>query len=585
MRDAGKFRGNNLYKSRLVACVLALPIVASGSLAGYAAEINGVSKISSVMVFPSGAQVTRSFSVDLPAGEHQLILNDLPAGVQGNSIRLEGSGLGSLEIGSLDHKVLTQPLRSSNEQATIDLLKEEVLKLQDERIMAQASVDAAALQLKLLNEMALLPSRPLGHINGGAQTSNVDPSVQYSNLYSLMGDKYVEANANALKARIKLRELDKQIKNLNARISEQPRENKRVTRLTVNVLAGTAGKADFTVQYQIGGARWWPVYDGRLKTDDGAGNAKLELVRRAVIQQNTSEDWNNVKLSLSTTNPTGQVKAPELFAWLIDFKKPPILRKPAGARKMELSDDVAESDRYQNMGRLKSRAPVMLEAPVPVAASQKSAIVNSSQFQMTFDVTGETTVLRNGERKKVLLDKFEIVPDIKLRAVPKKIQKAFLHASFENKTGNVLIPGEISLFRDGVYVGRSSLQLVEPNQVTEVGFGVDPKVNVKWVRADRLQGKTGLLTSSNSDVRKYKITIVNGHEREMDVTVLDQMPYSENEALQVSLQNSSPKPDRSDVDDLRGVMAWDLKIEPQKAKVIEFGYEVIWPKDKSITLR
>lgn len=580
MRVARYFRGIKLNKLRLAACALALPLMTFGALSAYAAEINGVSKISSVMVFPSGAQVTRSFRVDLPAGEHQLILNDLPAGLQGNSLRLEGAGLETLEIGSLDHKVITQPLRSSNEQATLELLKEEVQKLQDERILAQASVDAAALQIKLLNEMALLPSRPLGHINGGGQANGADPSVQYSNLYSLMGDKYVEANANALKARVKLRELDKQIRNLNARISEQPQENKRVTRLTVNVLAGTAGKADFTVQYQINGARWWPVYDGRLVTDDGAGKAKLDLVRRAIIQQNTSEDWSDVKLSLSTTNPTGQVKAPELFAWLIDFKKPRVVVP------MSMSDAAEETDRYQNLGRLKkSRALNSAIPAAPVLATQKAAIVNSSQFQMTFDVTGETTVLRNGERKKVFLDKFEINPDIKLRTVPKKIQKAFLHASFENKTGNVLIPGEISLFRDGVYVGRSSLQLVEPNQVTEVGFGVDPKVNVKWVRADRLQGKTGLLTSSNSDVRKYKITIVNGHERAMDITVLDQMPYSENEALQVRLESASPKPTRSDVDDMRGVMAWDLDIEPQKAKVIEFGYEVIWPKDKSITLR
>ncbi len=69
------------------------------------------------------------------------------------------------------------------------------------------------------------------------------------------------------------------------------------------------------------------------------------------------------------------------------------------------------------------------------------------------------------------------------------------------------------------------------------------------------------------------------------MTVLDQMPYSEKETLQVSLLTASPKPSRKNVDDKRGVMAWDVTLKPQKAKVIEFGYQVVWPKDKAITLR
>lgn len=566
------------YGKNIAAGIMALPLFMFGVNPLIAAEINGVSKITEVMVFPRGAEITRAFSVDLPEGEHQLKINDLPAELQGQSLRIEGAGPEALIIGSIDHKVVTEALSNSEDKAVLAQMKEQLQLLRDEREMAQALVDAAELQKKLLNEMALLPSRPTGR----GEVAASDPAQQYASLYSLMGEKFIEAQQKALKAKVELRRLDKEIKNLSRRIAEQPSKKKRASHLTVNVDAGQSGKAEFTIKYQIKGAGWAPLYDARLKTDDGAGKAKLDLVRRAVITQRTSEEWTDVKLSLSTTNPTGQTKAPELYAWLIDFKQD---RKVGGIMDMmsasEAPAPASEMDRRVKTGYGAGRALKMQK----VAAKPKAAVVNSGQFQMTFNVEGLTSVARNGEKKKVFLDQLSIVPDVKLLTVPKRMQKAFLHASFVNKTGDALIPGAVSLFRDGVYVGRSRMAAIEPEQKAEIGFGIDPNVNVKWVRLDRVKGKTGLITSSNSDVRRYKVTIVNGHKKDMDVTVLDQMPYSEAETIEVSLLNANPKPTRSDVDDKRGVMAWDLKVAAQKTSTIEFGYQVVWPKNKSITLR
>lgn len=582
MKHTGLIEGR-LLKRRVVSygvavCMMTLPLTALNSTAALADEILGVSRISSVMVFPRGAQVTRVFSVDLPAGEHQLNVNDLPSDLQGRSLRIEGAGVGPIEIGSVDHRVVTAPLKAEPESSERAQLKEQLQTLLDERELTYSIIDAAALQKKLLNEMALLPSRPLGR----NQETGGDVVTQYSNLYNLMGDKFLETQAKALKAKVQLRGLDKRIKNIKAQIAEKPNKRKRNTHLTVNVSAEKAGKARFLVHYQIRGASWSPLYDARLKTADGKVKAKLDLVRRAVIRQNTSEDWSGVKLRLSTTNPTGRTKAPDLFAWLIDFKKKRRPSPVAETMAMPEADGYARSDRrYQPKKKALSAGLMNMKAP----ARPRMATVNSGQFQMTFDVAGKTTIKRDGTRKKVFLDQLSLNPSVKLFAVPKKTQKAFLHASFANKTGNALIPGTISLFRDGVFVGQSRIGLVEPDQRVEIGFGVDTKVNVKWVRLDRVKGKTGLLTTSNSDVRKYKVTLVSGHKKPMKITVLDQMPYSEKETLAVTLVEASPKPTRTNVDDKKGVMAWDLTLAPQKAKVIEFGYQVVWPKDKSITLR
>jgi hypothetical protein len=42
-------------------------------------------------------------------------------------------------------------------------------------------------------------------------------------------------------------------------------------------------------------------------------------------------------------------------------------------------------------------------------------------------------------------------------------------------------------------------------------------------------------------------------------------------------------PSRRDVDDKRGVMAWDATLAPDEERVIEFGYRAAWPAAKNVT--
>jgi hypothetical protein len=44
-------------------------------------------------------------------------------------------------------------------------------------------------------------------------------------------------------------------------------------------------------------------------------------------------------------------------------------------------------------------------------------------------------------------------------------------------------------------------------------------------------------------------------------------------------------PTKTDVDDRRGVLAWDLVVEPDQEQVMDFGYRVVWPAAKAITYR
>ena len=67
-----------------------------------------------------------------------------------------------------------------------------------------------------------------------------------------------------------------------------------------------APRARLTLQYMVPGARWAPAYNARLS--DG----KATFAMRAVVAQETGEDWTGVALALSTADAQGWSELPEL---------------------------------------------------------------------------------------------------------------------------------------------------------------------------------------------------------------------------------------------------------------------------------
>ena len=125
------------------------------------------------------------------------------------------------------------------------------------------------------------------------------------------------------------------------------------------------------------------------------------------------------------------------------------------------------------------------------------------------------------------------------------------------------------------------MPLLAGGETHELGFGGDDMVRVKHAIVAEKRGETGLISSSKTDERNYKILVKNLHERAIDVSVLDQLPISKNEEIKVE-PLGRPQPNVRDVENKAGVVRWDQKIEPGEEKAIEFGYRVIWPAAKSI---
>jgi N-terminal domain of unknown function (DUF4140) len=80
----------------------AVLLSASWAMPAMAADVMTTSKVDHVTVFPQGADVTRVADVTLVAGEHRILIKDLPAGVDPRSIRVKGSDLAGVAISAVD---------------------------------------------------------------------------------------------------------------------------------------------------------------------------------------------------------------------------------------------------------------------------------------------------------------------------------------------------------------------------------------------------------------------------------------------------------------------------------------------------
>src|SRR5262245_2433351 len=321
--------------------------------AAVADEIKGTSKIDAVTVYPAGAEIARTARVKLGRGEHTVLFADLPAEAVASSIRVEGKATGKLEIGSVDTRTVSVP-RGDDAVAASERrrIEEAIEKLKDEKAALQVAIQAAETQKRLIENLTKLPGAP-------APANAAAPAQpDWGQLFELIGKRAAEAQKGILDTEIKVREVDRQIRDLQGKLASLAPTQQRRTEVKVFVSAADALEADMTIRYQVRSASWTALYDARLSVGTKAQAPKLQLVRRAAIQQRTGEVWDNVALSLSTARPTAGTAAPVLLPLIVDYEPdrqlalPPPAASPGMAREEQRKAARSTAKRDEDGARL-----------------------------------------------------------------------------------------------------------------------------------------------------------------------------------------------------------------------------------------
>jgi uncharacterized protein (TIGR02231 family) len=550
--------------------VFAAVFLAAMPLSALAAEVPATSAVDGVTVFLSGAEVTRIAKVHLDKGEHTIIIGDVPASAVPGSIRVEGKGTGKLDIGSVDTaKKLLQHAESEAADAQRKVLEDKIQTLKDQKTTAEAQAQAAKTQKKLIANLAQLPTRPAPQPGAGAT-----PIDDWTKILALIAQATGDASKLSLDAEQKIRDIDRQISDTDNRLSALAPPRTEQTEVRIHVIAQSPLDADLSIRYQVPDAHWAPLYDARLHTGSKTEPPKLSLDRRAAITQRSGENWDSVSLVLSTARPSDGSSAPDINTQIVDFEaepKPVAAAAPAPAFMAKRAADAVDG----------AAGGLTEEAREPMPAEETVAQLQSAPFEATFEVPGRATIAGTGEAKRVLLSSEDIEPALSCRSVPKFDTNAYLYAKVKFAKGTPLLPGTVYLFRDGTFVGTGDLPLVAVGEDHDLGFGVDDQVKVKHAVLEEKRGETGLISTSHVDSRNFRVNVKNLHERPINVTILDRVPVSQNDDIKVELTGRVP-PTTQNLDDKRGVIAFEAKLEPDEEKILEYGYRVSWPAAKSI---
>lgn len=138
--------------------ILALALtLAAGVTPALADDVKTSSSIDAVTLFPQGAEVTRIAHVTLVAGDQTVVLNDLPASLVGDSLRVQGEANAKVEIGSVDTRVFALAEEDRSGEEARKKLQDQVQQLQDRQAALQADIAGANTQKQLMTNLAQLP--------------------------------------------------------------------------------------------------------------------------------------------------------------------------------------------------------------------------------------------------------------------------------------------------------------------------------------------------------------------------------------------------------------------------------------------
>ena len=540
-----------------------------------AAEFNVETEIEAVTVYPSGAEVTRTATATVTAGDHQLILDNLPGEIDPQSIRVDGGAGEAIEIGSVDSKFVHVTGEAENRPLRRQI-ENQIETLQDRRAALDREEQNIEYQRQLIQDLARQPFR----MQKSPESDLRLDSAELGNLFDLVATRLQALDRRALDVRVTRRDVDNKINDLNKQLNALAPKQTTKSIVSIHLTSPAEATGTFNIKYRIRNAGWRPFYDARLDMTDESKDPALSLVRRAEIFQSTTEDWNDIALTLSTARPVGATSAPELQPQALIFQS---TAKPGvgGVRNLQSGDRVDELlDR--RLSKLEGRTEAVAQELQHAALRERDAVVSLAGFQALYAIPGRVSVDNSGTAKKVSISEDNIKASLSAHAVPALDANAYLTATFKIDGETPLLPGRVLLFRDNVFMGQGSLPLMAPGQEQTLGFGIDDRIKVTRTEVHRQTSESGIITTDIVEERSWLIKVENYHARTMPVRIYDRMPYSTHEDIKVDLLPASTRPAETDVDNRQGILAWNYELDRGEEQDIRFGFRIASPKDNPL---
>ena len=501
------------------------------------------SKIREVSVYKSGCIVKRQGTVHLEKGSNTAVLRGLKS-APGNYIdadsvklavdqRVTGS---NIQVETMDGKDIEEQLSSINDQIAEKTRELEILSLQEE--MWKNNSDFT-----------------------GKDSVSVESITGY--IESLEG-RLGEIGKKKSEIEKKLKELQKDLKT-HREYFEEPY-------VKADLYCEEEGDYGFEITYYCRDVYWFPFYE--IHTDDSTDAVEIRL--RAKVRQNTSEDWQGIKLSLYGTDPSISGTIPTLYPDHLSFYEPVrmsgagAMMKSSANRAFAMNDMVVEE----------AEAPLMGMAMAGQSFQQVrtgGASFKNENSILEYELSGLWDLAKG---KEIICDLSSQTAECKYHdiCVPKLDTKAYLAAEVKTSDVEQLLDTNASIYIKGTYMGDAYLDIDLSKDTYDISLGVDETLKVQRRQLKKYNSNVLLKGQKKTDL-EYEISVSSKKDRKCELLILDQIPISDEKTIEVTVAELSG----GKLEEETGKVRWELSLDRQETVKKILSYSVAYPKEKVIS--
>ncbi len=520
-------------------------------------EIRIPATLRQATVFLNRAQLSAQAKTTLDAGTSHVIIDNVPLSTDPQSIQVAGKGDAVIQGVQFRTNYLTKATKPASLQRLEDSLK-----------VNRESLELLQVSRSVLDEerKLLLANQKIGGDKGTTVLELEKMAALYQKRLTDLGLKLLRTDRQITEQTKAVARLDAQVKEQNAR-REQP-----VGEIDVTLTARSRTTIDLDLNYVVNDAGWKPVYDIRI----GDTRKPASSAYKAFVYQKTGFDWTNIKLVLSTANPSLGGTQPELGTQYTSFYEP----QPVRSAKANF-----------NRGRADyAGAALSVEERAAGFAAPAQAMDNTADFVQTLDqptnvaftIAIPYTILSNrpdAPAKPQLVDiqMADVAATYRYETTPKLDADAFLTAQLTGWEKLNLLNGTARIYFEGTYVGESQISLANAKDTLSVGLGRDKRVVVKREKVEDVSSRK-TIGSNIRDTYSYRITVRNTKIEPVSLNVYDQIPVSTDSRIEITPDDLAG----AELNSETGKLTWRLSLKPNESRVLTFRYTVKYPKGKTL---
>jgi uncharacterized protein (TIGR02231 family) len=174
----------------------------------------------------------------------------------------------------------------------------------------------------------------------------------------------------------------------------------------------------------------------------------------------------------------------------------------------------------------------------------------------------------------------EMSGEFSIYAVPKKDPLTYL--VYHSSPDSALLAGRLNIHFGGRFVGGTALSEKRAGEDLLINLGAERGLKVRREKVtDKLTetffGKVDRATAARQ--LEYHIVIENLKDDTTRVWLLDGIPVSKTDKIQIKGVETVPEPTTRDYQQREGVMLWDIQVKPKSVQDIRIKFFVKHPKD------